>query len=80
MTQAQSFVIEVGGKAVGLVVQEQTGFRFFGSDERYATFERRVFRSPGEAEAACVSHFERNIQPQDTSPTAPTESRPRPAK
>lgn len=42
MTLQSSYVIEVGGKAVGLVVRELSGFRFFGSDRRYAAFERQV--------------------------------------
>jgi hypothetical protein len=36
------------------VLRERGGFRFFSSSKRHARLDRRVFRSPGHAEQACI--------------------------
>lgn len=49
----QRFVIETGGRVVGLVVQEKDGFRFYAAKRRYADMEGMLYRSAGHAEDAC---------------------------
>ncbi len=53
MTQPQRYVIELGGTAAGLVVEENKRFRFYASDRAFAPLERRLFRSPDHAEHVC---------------------------
>ncbi len=53
MTQSQRYVIELGGAAAGLVVEENKRFRFYASDRVFAPLERRLFRSPDHAEQVC---------------------------
>ena len=53
MTQPQRYVIEFGGAAAGLVVEENRRFRFYASDRTFAPLERRLFRSPNHAEEVC---------------------------
>lgn len=52
-----SFVIEVGGDAVGLVhrYEAHEPYRFFASDPRYAALEGAVYGRPALAEAAARS-------------------------
>ena len=49
----QRYVIEVAGKAAGLVVQERGGFRFFASRTELTSLERELYVSPRSAEDAC---------------------------
>lgn len=49
----QRFVIETGGRVVGLVVEEKAGFRFYAAKRRYAGFEGMLYRSAAHAEDAC---------------------------
>jgi hypothetical protein len=51
--QPARFVIEINGTAAGIVVAERTRYRFFAAGKAYSGLERRLFRSPAEAEAAC---------------------------
>ena len=53
MRQVLRYVIELGGSAAGVVVQDNQNFRFFASDRRYGALERRLFRSPRHAEESC---------------------------
>lgn len=53
MTESQRYVIELGGTAAGLVVEENNRYRFFASDRAFAPLERRLFRSPDHAEQTC---------------------------
>jgi hypothetical protein len=54
MSQERRYLIEVAGDPVGLVVQERGGFRFFSSSKDHGRLDRRMFRSPGHAEQACI--------------------------
>lgn len=53
MSHDLRYVIELGGTAAGLVVQENNRYRFFASDRNFAPLERRLFRSPDHAEQIC---------------------------
>jgi hypothetical protein len=53
MSQPLRYVIEFGGIAAGLVIQDKNRYRFFASDRNYAPLERRLFRSPDHAEQVC---------------------------
>ncbi|MGE3475102.1 MAG: hypothetical protein AB7H70_04780 [Rhodospirillaceae bacterium] len=53
MPQPLRYVIELGGVAAGLVIQDKNRYRFFASDRNYAPLERRLFRSPDHAEQVC---------------------------
>jgi hypothetical protein len=53
MTRPLRYVIELGGTAAGLVIQENNRYRFFASDRIFAPLERRLFRSPDHAEQIC---------------------------
>ncbi len=53
MPQPLRYVIEFGGVAAGLVIQDKNRYRFFASDRNYALLERRLFRSPDHAEQVC---------------------------
>lgn len=53
MSQSLRYVIELGGTAAGLVVQEDNRYRFFAADRNFAPLERRLFRSPDQAEQSC---------------------------
>ena len=49
----QRYVVEISGHAVGLVVQERGGFRFFASAVEVSPLNRLLFVSPRRAEDAC---------------------------
>ncbi len=53
MTNGSGFVIELGGRAAGLVVRDGHRFRFYAADKTFAGLERAVYKSPAEAEHAC---------------------------
>ncbi|MCA0200690.1 MAG: hypothetical protein LCH56_07580 [Proteobacteria bacterium] len=53
MSQPLRYVIELGGVAAGLVIQDKNRYRFFASDRTYARLEQRLFRSPDHAEQVC---------------------------
>jgi hypothetical protein len=50
---SNSYIIEVGDLAVGLVTRQSAsrGFLFFASDPRLASLEQRTFGTPRQAEA-----------------------------
>ena len=50
---AQAFIIEVQGRAAGIVVAEQSGFRFFAAEWLFHTLERSMYKQ--------VSHVERAV-------------------
>ncbi|WP_420241217.1 hypothetical protein [Roseiterribacter gracilis] len=50
MTDA--FVIETATAVAGIAVRQRRGFRFFVSDNRFATLEQRVFSSTQAARRA----------------------------
>lgn len=53
MNDGAGYVIELAGEPAGLVVREGNRFRFYASSKNYAALERRLYRTPGEAEHAC---------------------------
>ncbi len=53
MTENSGYVIELAGKAAGLVVKEGKRYRFYASEYTFFSLERTVYQSPGEAEDAC---------------------------
>ena len=53
MSDGLGYVIELGGEAAGLVVKDDNRFRFYAAEKRFAGLERKLYRSPGEAENAC---------------------------
>jgi hypothetical protein len=53
MSEGLGYVIELGGDAAGLVVKEHNRFRFYAAEKRFAGLERKLYRSPAEAENAC---------------------------
>jgi len=53
MSEGLGYVIELAGKAAGLVVKEGNRFRFYASEKLFWALERNLYQSPGEAEDAC---------------------------
>lgn len=49
---ANAFIIEINGKAAGLVVEEQRRFRFYASHRIFWKLDGRVYRRVREAERA----------------------------
>lgn len=49
---ADAFIIEINGKAAGLVVEEKGGFRFFASHRIFWKLDGRIYRRVREAEKA----------------------------
>ncbi|MGK9231683.1 hypothetical protein KXS07_08645 [Inquilinus limosus] len=52
MVRSEAFTIEVAGEAVGIVVAQKRGFRFYASDSRFQHLEGQNFRSVADAERA----------------------------
>ena len=50
MVRSEAFTIEVAGEAVGIVVAQKRGFRFYASDSRFQGLEGQTFRTVAEAE------------------------------
>ena len=53
MVDGSNYVIELAGKAAGLVVKEGNRYRFYASENAFSDLERSLYRSPAEAEDAC---------------------------
>jgi len=53
MSDGLGYVIELAGKAAGLVVKDGNRFRFYAAEKVFSGLERRLYQSPGEAEDAC---------------------------
>jgi hypothetical protein len=51
---SDTYIIEVGSKAAGIVVRNPEGYRFFAATHRFNTLEGRLFRNAREAERAAV--------------------------
>lgn len=49
---ANAFIIEINGKAAGLVVEEKGGFRFFASHRLFWKLDGRIYRRVREVEKA----------------------------
>jgi hypothetical protein len=52
MVRSEAFTIEVAGEAIGIVVAQQRGFRFYASDSRFHGLDGQNFRTVSEAERA----------------------------
>ncbi|WP_158045441.1 hypothetical protein [Skermanella pratensis] len=50
MSTAPAFIIETAGTAVGVVVLQDGGYRFFASDAAARALDGRIFKSPAHAE------------------------------
>jgi hypothetical protein len=49
---SDTFIIEVGSQAAGIVVRNPDGYRFFASSHRFNAMEGQLFRNAREAERA----------------------------
>jgi hypothetical protein len=49
---SDTYIIEVGSQAAGIVVRNPDGFRFFASSHRFNPMEGQLFRNAREAERA----------------------------
>ncbi|EWY42015.1 hypothetical protein N825_18935 [Skermanella stibiiresistens SB22] len=50
MSAAPAFIIETADAAVGVVVLQDDGYRFFASTASARSLDGRVFKSPAQAE------------------------------
>ncbi len=53
MDEDHGYVIELAGDAAGLVVKEGNSFRFYSAGRDFSGLDRKLYRSPAEAEEAC---------------------------
>ncbi len=58
---ANAFIIEINGKAAGLVVEEKGGFRFFASHRIFWKLDGRIYRRVREAEKAAHELWGRHV-------------------
>jgi hypothetical protein len=49
---SDTYIIEVGSQAAGIVVRDPKGYRFFAATHRFNPLEGRLFRNAREAERA----------------------------
>jgi hypothetical protein len=49
---SDTYIIEVGSQAAGIVVRDPRGFRFFAATHRFNALEGQLFRNAREAERA----------------------------
>ena len=49
---SDTYIIEVGSQAAGIVVRNPDGYRFFAASHRFNRLEGQVFRNAREAERA----------------------------
>ncbi|MGH6712196.1 MAG: hypothetical protein ACREEK_24905 [Bradyrhizobium sp.] len=49
---SESYIIEVGSQAAGIVVRGPGGYRFFAASHRFSRLEGQIFRNAREAERA----------------------------
>ncbi|MGL4964627.1 MAG: hypothetical protein ACRC67_25605 [Inquilinus sp.] len=52
MVRSEAFTIEVAGEAIGIVVAQKRGFRFYASDSHFQHLEGQDFRTVADAERA----------------------------
>jgi len=50
MKTAPAFIIETTESAVGVVILQDDGYRFFASNPRMQSLDGRIFKSPAQAE------------------------------
>jgi hypothetical protein len=51
---SDTYIIEVGSQAAGIVVRTQQGYCFFAASYRFNSLEGQLFRNPREAERAAT--------------------------
>jgi hypothetical protein len=51
---SDTYIIEVGSKAAGIIVRNPGGYRFFAASHRFNRMEGQLFRSAREAESAAI--------------------------
>jgi len=51
---SNTYIIEVGSQAAGIVVRNPDGYRFFAAARRFHVLEGRLFRNAREAERAAI--------------------------
>jgi len=51
---SDTYIIEVGSQAAGIVVRDREGYRFFAASRRFNPIEGQVFRNAREAERAAL--------------------------
>ena len=49
---SDTYIIEVGSQAAGIVVRDADGYRFFAATHRFNLLEGQLFRNAREAERA----------------------------
>ena len=49
---SESYIIEIGSQAAGIVVRGPGGYRFFAASRRFSRLEGQLFRNAREAERA----------------------------
>ncbi len=49
---SDTYIIEIGSQAAGIVVRGPEGFRFFAASHRFNSMEGQLFRNAREAERA----------------------------
>jgi len=51
---SDTYIIEIGSQAAGIVVRDPAGYRFFAASRRFSRLEGRLFRNAREAERAAI--------------------------
>jgi hypothetical protein len=51
---SDNFIIEINSQAVGIVVRNDDGYRFFAASHRFNALEGQLFRSANDAERAAL--------------------------
>ena len=51
---SDTYIIEVGSQAAGIVVRDPGGYRFFAATHRFNALEGQLFRNAREAERAAI--------------------------
>jgi hypothetical protein len=51
---SDTYIIEVGSQAAGIVVRDAAGYRFFAATHRFNVLEGQLFRNAREAERAAI--------------------------
>jgi hypothetical protein len=81
---SDTFIIEIGSQAAGIVMRTPKGYRFFAAGHRFYALEGQLFRNAREAERAAIRLADRGAEASRLGPalgqarvTAPA-SRPSP--
>jgi hypothetical protein len=68
---ASAHIIEVGGRAAGIVIREHGGFRFFASERAFQALEGALFRTIDQAARAARERVRARRPPDRVSLTRP---------